>query len=346
MLDWSRYRKQTLLAEIGDAGQARLAAARVLVVGCGALGSVSCDSLVRAGVGYVRIVDRDFVDLSNLQRQVLYDEDDVRQQWPKAMAAANKLQRINSQVTIDPHVADVDATNILRLMEGVDAVVDGSDNFEVRFLLNDAALETGTPWVNGGVIGMHGQVMTIVPGQTPCLRCLLGDVPQPGDLETCDTAGVLGAAVNVVASLQVVATLKLLTAPDAAVLPELTVVDVWDGSLRKLKLGADLPEKVQCPACRGGERAWLHGERGSQTTVLCGRNAVQVSPPGRGELCLEALEHRLAGSGRITRNPFLLRLCPAESPYELTVFRDGRAIIRGTEDAAAARGVYARYIGT
>jgi molybdopterin/thiamine biosynthesis adenylyltransferase len=345
-MDLARYRKQTLLAEIGEAGQARLAQSRVLIVGCGALGSVSADALVRAGVGYVRIVDRDFVDLSNLQRQVLYDEEDVRSQWPKAVAAARKLQRINSGVTIDAHVADVDASNILGFADGIDVIVDGTDNFEVRFLINDAALETGIPWINGGVIGTHGQVMAIVPGRTPCLRCLMADVPDPGSLETCDTAGVLGPAVNVVASLQVVETLKRLVDPDTAVEPVLTVVDVWAGSLKPLKLGADLPERVQCPACRGGDRLWLRGERGAKSTVLCGRNAVQVSPPAAGSIALEDLERRLAGSGAVTRNPFLLRLNPSGTDFEVTVFRDGRAIIRGTEDVAVARGVYARYIGS
>ncbi len=345
-MDLSRYRKQTLLPQIGEAGQARLAAGRVLVVGCGALGSVSAEGLVRAGVGYVRIVDRDFVELSNLQRQSLYDEEDAAGPWPKATAAARRLRRINSEVRIDPHVADVTPENILGLMDGIDVVVDGTDNFETRFLINDAALETGLPWVNGGVVGTHGQVMTVVPGRSPCLRCLMADVPEAGTLETCDTAGVLGAAANIVASLQVVETLKWLLDPDSEVESVLTVVDVWGGSLRRLKLGADLPERVDCPACRRGERLWLHGERGGGTTVLCGRNAVQVSPASPGQLSLEELERRLSASGTVLRNPFLLRMTPHEGELELTIFRDGRAIIRGTEDVSVARGVYARYVGS
>ena len=345
-MDLSRYRKQTLFTGIGEAGQERICSARVLVVGCGALGSVIGESLVRSGVGFVRIVDRDFVELSNLQRQVLYDEEDVARQWPKAVAAAQKLRAINSTVEIDPRVADVDASNILSFAGDVDVIVDGTDNFEIRFLINDASLETGIPWINGGVIGSHGQVMTIIPGRTPCLRCLISDVPEPGATETCDTAGVIGPAVNVVASLQVVATLKLLIEPDRAVEPTLTVVDVWDGTWRRLKLGRDLPEKTNCPACVRGERSWIRGERGAKSTVLCGRNAVQVSPPQAGQLALEELEQKLSTSGAVTRNPFLLRLAPTGTEYELTVFPDGRAIIRGTEEIAVARSLYARYVGT
>ncbi|MCA9053338.1 MAG: ThiF family adenylyltransferase [Planctomycetaceae bacterium] len=345
-MDLSRYRKQTLFAGIGDAGQERICAGRVLVVGCGALGSVIAESLVRAGVGFIRIADRDFVELSNLQRQVLYDEDDVARQWPKAIAAARKLERINSTVQIEPHVADVAAANILDFARDVDVIVDGTDNFEVRFLINDASLETRTPWINGGVIGSHGQVMTIIPGRTPCLRCLMADVPEPGATETCDTAGVIGAAVNVVASLQAVETLQQLVSPDRELEPTLTVVDVWHGTWRRLKLGHDLPEKTNCPACIRGERLWLTGERGARSTVLCGRNAVQVSPQQPGTLSLEELELRLSASGTVSRNPFLLRLVPAGTDFELTLFRDGRAIIRGTEDIATARSLYARYIGS
>lgn len=341
---FERYRKQTLFAPVGEQGQRRISAGRALVVGCGALGSVIAETLVRSGVGLVRIVDRDYVELSNLQRQVLFDEQDVAERLPKAVAAARKLQRINSSITIEAHVADVDNTNILQFVRGVDVIVDGSDNFEVRFLINDASLETGIPWVNGGVIGSHGQVMPVIPGRTPCLRCLMADVPEPGATETCDTAGVLGPAVNIVASLECVEAIKLMigTEPDAD--PALIVIDVWEGTLRRLKLGRDLPAKTQCPACLQGQRSWLEGQRGSHTTVLCGRNAVQVAPPDRGSLALEDLERKLSASGRVTRNPFLLRLDLPE--YELTVFRDGRAIIKGTEDIAVARTLYARYIGS
>lgn len=338
-----RYRKQVLFAGIGDEGQRRIGESRVLLVGCGALGSVIADQLTRAGVGQLRIVDRDFVELSNLQRQVLYDEQDVADQLPKAIAAASKLRRINSRIEIEPVVADVDSGRILELMRGCNVVLDGTDNFEVRLLINDASLETGIPWINGGCVGSNGQVMTIIPGVTACFRCLVADEPEPGTTETCDTAGVLAPAVNIVASLQVIDALKLLTGQHDLIEPVLTVLDVWEGTYRRLKLG-DLPAKSDCPACRHGERRWLRGEAGSRSTVLCGRNSVQVSPGARGTLDLPQLAGKLAGSGAVTSNPFLVRLSLPEGT-ELTVFRDGRAIIKGTEDVAAARALYARYVG-
>jgi molybdopterin/thiamine biosynthesis adenylyltransferase len=339
-----RYSRQMLVAGIGEEGQRRLLASRVLICGCGALGSVLADSLARAGVGFLRIVDRDFVELSNLQRQVLFDEDDVANRVPKAIAAAEKLARINSGIELDPIVADIDHTNILKYFEGIDLVVDGTDNFEVRFLVNDAALETSTPWVYGGCVGSHGQTMAIFPGESACLRCLIEDVPPPGSAETCDTAGVLGAAINVVASLQSVAALKILIGRGEEVERVLSVVDVWDGTFRQLGMG-DLRERAGCPACVDGERPWLRGERGTETTVLCGRNAVQVAPPPGLSLSLEELAGRLEGTGEVTSNPYLLRLVLAEPQMDLTVFADGRAIIKGTQDLGVARSLYARYVG-
>ena len=339
-----RYSRQMLVAGIGEEGQRRLLASRVLVCGCGALGSVLADSLARAGVGFLRIVDRDFVELSNLQRQVLFDEDDVAGRAPKAVAAAEKLARINSDITIEPIVADIDHTNILRFLDGIDLVVDGTDNFEVRFLVNDAALETGIPWVYGGCVGSHGQTMAIFPGESACLRCLIEDVPPPGAAETCDTAGVLGAAINVVASLQTVAALKILAGHPDQVERVLTIVDVWDGTYRRMGIG-DLRERSDCPACVGGERIWLKGERGTETTVLCGRNAVQVAPPPGLSLSLEELAGRLEGTGQITANPYLLRLVLTDPEIDLTVFTDGRAIVKGTQDLGVARSLYARYVG-
>jgi adenylyltransferase/sulfurtransferase len=342
--DLERYSRQMLVSGIGEEGQRRLLASRVLVCGCGALGSVLADSLARAGVGFLRIVDRDFVELSNLQRQVLFDEDDVAARLPKSIAAAGKLARINSGITLEPIVADIDHTNILKYFEGIDLVVDGTDNFEVRFLINDASLETSTPWVYGGCVGSHGQTMAIFPGESACLRCLIQDVPPPGSTETCDTAGVLGAAINVVASLQTVSALKILTGRADEVEPVLTVVDVWDGTYRQMGMG-DLRERSGCQACVEGERTWLRGERGTETTVLCGRNAVQVAPPPGLSLSLEELAKRLEGVGQVTANPYLLRLLVADSEMDLTVFSDGRAIIKGTDDLGVARSLYARYIG-
>ncbi len=321
-----------------------LGESRVFLCGCGALGTVVADSLVRAGVGFLRIVDRDFVETSNLQRQVLFDEADVASGMPKAIAAAEKLRRINSEVEVEPVVADVDFRNVRDFAGDVDLIVDGTDNFEVRFLLNDAALELGKPWIYAGVVGSHGQTMTILPGETACLRCLVTDVPEPGAAETCDTAGVLGPAVNVIASLEVVAALKLLSGQRDKIDPVLTVVDVWDGTLRRMNLG-NLRDSSDCPACQHGERKWLDGHEGSKTTVLCGRNAVQVSPTKRGELSLDDLAKRLGDVGEVRSNAYLLKLVLPEADREITVFRDGRAIVKGTEDESAARALYSRYVG-
>jgi len=339
-----RYQKQRLFAGIGDAGQERLRAGRVLICGCGALGSVIAETLVRAGVGFVRIVDRDFVELSNLQRQVLFDERDVVERLPKAVAAAEKLREINSLVEVEPIIADIDFSNVRGFVEDVDLILDGTDNFEVRFLINDAALETGTPWIYAGCIGSHGQVMAIFPGVTGCLRCLMGSVPDPGTMETCDTAGVLGPAINVVASLEAVAALKILTGQRELVEPVLLAVDVWDGTLRAINV-ENLRDQSSCPACHQGERAWLSGDRGSTTTVLCGRNAVQVSPRQLARICLPDLAQRLRDTGAVNHNQYLLRLQLSDPDFDVTVFKDGRAIISGTEDLGVARGVYSRYIG-
>jgi molybdopterin-synthase adenylyltransferase len=343
--DLERYSKQILFNELGEAAQQRLLASRAVVCGCGALGSAVAETLTRAGVGHLRIIDRDFVELSNLQRQVLFDETDVAERLPKAIAAANKLRRINSSIVIEPIVTDIDHTNVRALIEGTDLILDGSDNFELRFLINDASLETGIPWIYGGVIGSHGQVMTIFPGQSACLRCLIKRVPDAGTTETCDTAGVLAPAVQVVAALEVVAALKILSGQPEKVSRTLAYVDVWEGTLRQLNV-ANLRERADCPACKHGERIWLSGQAGSRTSVLCGRNAVQVSPTQHGTLALDELATRLATAGDVQVNEYLLRLSPHGSPFELTVFRDGRAIIKGTDDLAIARGVYSRYIGS
>jgi adenylyltransferase/sulfurtransferase len=227
-------------------------------------------------------------------------------------------------------------------MEGIDFVVDGMDNFETRFLINDAALESNTPWVYGGCIGSHGQTMTIIPGETACLRCLIDSVPGPGATETCDTAGVLGAIVNVVGSLEAVAAIQFLSGHREAIDPMLTVIDVWDGTLRKMSL-VGLRERTACPACQQGEREWLSGNKGSQSTFLCGRNAVQISPAERTPLSLPELATRLNGVGTVSYNPCLLKLKVGE--FELTVFPDARAIIKGTQEISVARGLYARYVG-
>jgi adenylyltransferase/sulfurtransferase len=339
-----RYSRQTLFPGIGREGQQRLLDSRVLLCGCGALGTVLAETLTRAGVGFLRVIDRDFVEESNLQRQVLFDENDVVQRIPKAIAAAEKLRAINSDVEIEPHVADIDHNNILRFADSVDLILDGTDNFDIRFLINDVSLETGIPWVYAGCIGSHGQSMAVFPNERACLRCLMEAPPEPGTAETCDTAGILGPTVNVIASLQAVDALKILSGHRDAVAAVLTVIDVWDGTFRRMSV-ADLRERSDCKACLHGERLWLRGHVGAQTSILCGRNAVQVTPPGRAGVDLDQLEQKLAGLGTVSKNPFLLRLVLTDPDYDLTVFRDGRLIVKGTDDIGIAKALYARYIG-
>jgi len=340
--DLSRYDRQARFAPLGEAGQRRLAEGRALVCGCGALGSVVAEILVRAGVGLVRIVDRDFLELNNLQRQVLYDEQDVGEGLPKAIAAANKLRRINSEIAIEPVVADVTYRNIGELAGDVDVIVDGTDNFAVRFLVNDFAVKHGIPWVYGGSIGAEGQTMTILPGETACLACLMSDAPPPGTTPTCDTAGILAPIVGVIASIEACEALKVLSGHRGAVSRRLTIVDVWDNQFRGVDL-TRLRENSDCRVCKHGDYVWLSGERGDASAVLCGRNAVQLSAPPGVMVSLEELAVRLAGIGHVERNAFLLRL--AVDGYVITVFPDGRTIVSGTNDIATARTMHARYIG-
>jgi adenylyltransferase/sulfurtransferase len=338
----SRYDRQMRFAPLGEEGQRRLAASRALVCGCGALGSVIAETLVRSGVGFTRIVDRDFLELNNLQRQVLYDEKDVADGLPKAIAAANKLRQINSEVVVEPVVTDVTHNNVAALAGDVDVIVDGTDNFATRFLLNDFALRHAKPWIYGGCIGAEGQSMTILPGETACLACLMADAPPPGTTPTCDTAGILAPIVSVIASIEAAEALKILSGNRAAASRRLTIIDLWDGQMRQVDL-SQLRASGDCAVCKRGEFHWLAGERGDATAVLCGRNAVQLSPPHGSTLSLEDLAKRLAGVGRLERNAFLLRL--AVDGYVLTVFPDGRTIVAGTNDIATARTVHARYIG-
>ena len=337
-----RYIRQVRYPPLGEEGQRRLGESRALVVGCGALGTVLANTLVRAGVGHVRIVDRDFVEISNLQRQVLFNEDDVAAQLPKAIAAAEKLRRINSQVEIEPIVADVDPANIEGFCDGVDAIVDGTDNFEIRFLINDVAVKRNIPWVYGGCIGAEGQTMTILPGRTPCLRCLMQECPPPGTTPTCDTAGILAPVVNVIASIEACEAIKLLSGNRDAVSQHLTVVELWDNRIRQIAVSA-LREQVDCRTCQREDFSWLAGKEGSRSAVLCGRNSVQLTYPDT-SVSLDELERQLKDVGRVNRNPFLLRL--RVEGYEITVFPDGRAIVGGTDDIATARTVYAKYIGS
>jgi molybdopterin-synthase adenylyltransferase len=338
-----RYSRQVRFPQLGQAGQRALLNSRVSICGCGALGTVLANHLARAGVGFIRIIDRDFIETHNLQRQVLFDEDDVAQNLPKAEAAARKLRAINSTITVEPVVTDIDHTNILDLVGDADLVLDGTDNFETRYLINDAAVKLGKPWIFGGVIGSEGQTMTIVPGKTPCIRCLIETAPPPGMTPTCETAGVLGPAVAVIASFEAIEAIKLLTGAWDALNVHLIMVDIWDWTFRQLKV-AGLLGKVDCPCCQQRKFEWLDGAMGSHTTTLCGRNAVQVAVRRSDRLDFAELAGRLAGLGEVRHNTFMLRF--ATEGHEFTVFPDGRAIIKGTNDVTKARTLYAQYVGS
>jgi adenylyltransferase/sulfurtransferase len=337
-----RYSRQMRFAGIGEEGQRRLLDSHVTLCGCGALGTVLANALVRGGVGYLRLVDRDFIETNNLQRQVLFDEHDVAENLPKAEAAARKLGAINSSVHVEPVVTDIDRTNILDLVHDADLVLDGTDNFEIRYLINDAAVKLGKPWVYGGCIGSHGQTMTILPGETPCLRCVFEAAPAPGEAGTCETAGVLSPIVNIVASFQAAEAFKILTGRREHINRDLIYIDVWENVQKRIHI-ARLLGKVDCPCCRHRRFEWLDGEQGSHTTSLCGRNAVQVAHRSPARLNFEELAHHLEALGEVNYNRFLLKF-DAEG-CQFTVFPDGRAIIKGTNDVDRARTLYAKYIG-
>ena len=337
--DRERYLRQIIFAPLGEAGQERLLAARVVLIGCGANGTVMANTLARAGVGTLVIADRDFVELNNLQRQVLFDEDDVARGTPKAIAAAEKLRRVNSSIQIDGVVTDVNAENIEELIDGATLVMDGTDNFETRFLINDACVKHNIPWVYAGAVASYGMTMTIVPHATACLRCLFQHEPPPGTLPTCDTAGVIAPIVNVMASIASAEAIKFLAGAGARN-AGLINVDLWENTFDSFAVA----RRDDCIACGQGKYEYLEGERsGTMTAFLCGRNAVQVNP-GRGHtLDLARLAEQLRGVGEVSVNEYLLKL--SIDNYELTIFPDARTIVKGTDDATVARSVYAKYVG-
>ncbi|MCS7033148.1 MAG: ThiF family adenylyltransferase [Phycisphaerae bacterium] len=336
----SRYSRQILLPEIGPAGQERLAMARVLLLGCGALGCTIADLLVRSGVGFVRIVDRDVVEDSNLQRQTLFSEADAREGLPKAVAAARRLQQVNREVTIEPHVVDVHSGNLPSLTEGTELLLDGTDNVATRYLINDLAVKLGLAWIYGACVGVEGRVMPILPGRGPCLRCVFPHPPRPGELPTCDTVGVLGPAAGVVASWQSAIALRLLVEGSAPL--RLVRIDLWSQSVRTTDVGS--ARDPACPCC--GLKSWEFLNRGYAGEVsLCGQRAVQVRPVASGRVDLSQLARRLAAVAEIQINEYVLRLQVNGLPFRITVFRDGRAIVQGTSDPVEARRLYDRFIG-
>jgi adenylyltransferase/sulfurtransferase len=336
---YERYSRQILFAGLGEEGQQRLMASSTVLVGCGAIGTAVANLLVRAGVGRLRIIDRDFVEPLNLQRQTLFDEADAQEALPKAVAAERKLRAVNSTVAVEGVVSDLIAQNAEELLSGFDLILDGTDNFETRFLVNDTAVKLGIPWIYAAAVASYGLTMTILPGESPCLACLLESGSSEKLEETCDTVGVLGAIVSLIASLEASEAVKLLACRREALHGRLLSSDVWTGRFQAVRVARN----PQCRACVRREFSWLGGREQPRLT-MCGRDSVQIHERGR-RLDLKTLCGRLAQTvADVRNNEFLLRF--SVPPYEMTVFSDGRAIIKGTKDPAVARSLYARYVGS
>lgn len=359
--DIARYHRQTLLTPIGEEGQKKLLDSTAFVLGCGALGTVIANMLARAGVGHLIVADRDFIEITNLQRQVLFDEDDVKNAIPKAEAAKQKLAKINSQVKVTAIVDDINHSNIEKLAAQADIIVDGVDNFETRFLANDVAVKLGKPYVYGGAVGTIGMCYAILPhtpggdspwekagAATPCLRCIFEQAPPPGMNPTCDTAGVLGPIVSIIANFECVETMKILTGNWDAVRKTLLSIDAWENDVHQFRV-ARAYDVGECTCCKKRVFEHLDGKFGSATTSLCGRNAVQITQklaPGE-KLNFDEITARLKAHGKVTANKFMLRADIVDNgePYELTLFTDGRAIVKGTKQPNTAKNIYAKYVG-
>jgi molybdopterin-synthase adenylyltransferase len=332
-----RYSRQVLFAGIGEQGQRRLGAARAAIVGCGATGSMVASLLARSGVGTLRIIDRDYVEPSNLQRQALFDEADAVESLPKAIAAANKIAAFNSQIVVEPQVADLAPSNIEPLLEGAQVILDGTDNFETRYLINDYALKNGLPWIYAAAVGSYAVTMNILPGKSACLACLFPD-PPAGTFETCETAGILNSAVSLVASIEATEALKLIVGAENHLRRTLLSFDVWRNE--QAELASALPRNG-CRACQQRDFIHLAGEARPHIT-LCGRNSVQIHERHR-PVDFSEMTARLRPHGDVRHNDFVLKFW--REPYEMTLFPDGRAIIKGTTDTAVARSLYARFVG-
>ncbi len=332
-----RYSRQIRFAPFGAAGQEQLNTATVVIIGCGALGTVQASLLVRAGAGTIHLIDRDYIEESNLQRQVLFTESDAREALPKAEAARRHLAQANSEVRIEAHVSDLNPDNADELLSEADAILDATDNFETRYLINDYAIREGIPWIYGAAVGAYGIAMPVLPGETACFRCVY-PTPPSGVQPTCETAGVLGPVTSLIGSIQAMEALKILSGRTSAVRRRIFTADLWNGPVRESAMPDRDPD---CPCCVRREFAWLSGRRAPVS--LCGRNAVQIHELRR-PVDLQKLASRLAGLGEVRSNEFALRFNVGE--HEITVFPDGRAIIKGTTDPGVARGIYARFIGS
>ncbi len=335
-----RYSRQILFPGIGAEGQRRLAAGRVAIVGCGATGSALASLLGRAGVGTLRIIDRDYVEPSNLQRQSLFDEEDAAESLPKAIAATRKIAAFNSQIVVEARVADAVPGNINALLEGIDLILDGTDNFETRYLLNDYAIKNSLPWIYAAAVGSYGVTLNVLPQRTACLTCIFPDAPR-GMVETCETSGILNSAVNLVASIAATEAMKLLIGGEAAgrLRKTLWSFDVWSNQHAEIAAATPRPD---CPACGKLDFVHLAGE-GRPHITMCGRNSVQIHERAR-PIDFSEMQHRLESHGTVRHNEFVLKFW--REPYEMTLFPDGRAIIKGTTDTGIARSLYARYVGS
>jgi adenylyltransferase/sulfurtransferase len=335
-----RYSRQILFAPIGREGQDRLLNSRAVIIGCGALGSAQAEALGRAGIGNLRIVDRDFVEFSNLQRQTMFTESDAANRLPKVIAAANRLREVNSEIKVEAEIADVNHSNVERLIDGCGLVIDGTDNFATRYLINDACVKNNVSWIYGAAVGSYGVTMTIRPGVSPCLRCIFSEPPPAASAPTCDTAGVIMPIINIVAAVQVSEALKLLTGHDDDLHQSLLQFDVWKNEWRRISIGKPAAD---CANCALREFASLDANGAESAAVLCGRHAVQVSPSQPAQINLTTLGERLSGAGEVKLNDYLLRFRTGE--FEMTIFPDARSIIRGTDDVATARSLYAKFVG-
>jgi molybdopterin-synthase adenylyltransferase len=332
-----RYSRQILFPGIGAEGQRQLLESRVAIVGCGATGSALASLLARAGVGSLRIIDRDYVEPSNLQRQVLFDEADAADSVPKAIAACRKIAQFNSQIIAEPHVSDLTPENADQLLTGVQLILDGTDNFETRYLINDYAVKNSLPWIYVAAVGSYAITMNVIPGETACLACLFPDAPQ-GMVETCDTAGILNSAVNLAASIAATEALKFLTGARQQLRRTLLSQDSWLNHRSEIAAGN---ARSDCRTC--GSRDFVHlTGAGRPHITLCGRNSVQIHEHHR-PVNLQDMSKRLQAHGSVRHTDFILKFC--KEPYEMTLFPDGRAIIKGTTDTAVARSLYARYVG-
>jgi adenylyltransferase/sulfurtransferase len=342
----NRYRRQIAFAGVGEQGQKKLANATVAICGVGALGSASAERLCRAGIGKLILVDRDWVELDNLPRQTLYTELDAQEVRPKAIALVEHLQCINHEVDFVTHVCDLHSENIDELFSTADCIVDGTDNFETRFLINDFACKYSIPWFHAGIVGASGQSLSIIPGVTPCFRCLLPDAPPAEQMQTCDSAGVLGPAVGMIANWQALEVMKFILGGNAAIDGSLRVFDLWRGDVRKLSIARRMANDQDdgCAACVQHRYDFLTGEHGTRAKSMCGRNAVQINSARSEPLNLDVIAQRLRSECTVDCNPYMLRF--QLDGIQWTVFHDGRAILTGTEDTDEARKLYSRWIGT